>query len=174
MDDRAAATGRDHAAGHLLRGEERRPEIEAHHRVEVVLADLGERLGAVHPGIVDEDVEGWPPGQCARHVIGAGHVEWQGLGHLATGPDGGGSFLDLAGRARAEGHVCAGIGQRRCHGEAKSAARARDKGPFSVKAERGRWGEGEGRVHRSDLWPAVSIALTPPPSRRGRSCGHSA
>ena len=102
-------SGGDHAARHGLRGEERRPHVQAHHMVEILDRNGGERIGPVGAGIVDKDAVRLGGSHRLRKGRNIGDIKRQPVRGKAGGAQRCGALLDFACGAGAQRDMGAGF-----------------------------------------------------------------
>jgi hypothetical protein len=99
-------------ARHRLRHEISGAHVEPHDDVEILDADIHQRLRAIGAGIVDEDIERRCLADRRLHGGEVGDVERERLGLMSAGADGRGGGLDLILGARRQRHLRPGLGER--------------------------------------------------------------
>ncbi|MNI69068.1 hypothetical protein D3C73_1247960 [compost metagenome] len=141
VDDGARQAFLEQAARHRAAGVERRLDVQVQHRVDVLVGLLHQGLGAIHAGVVHQDVEGVGLRHRMVHGGGVRHVQHQRRAADAFGAQGFTDLQQFGLAARRHRDVRTGAPQRGGGRQANAAAAARHQGTASVQTEVGSFGQ---------------------------------
>ena len=135
IDDGPRALGSQKPLGDMLRQEEGGPDIQAHHRIKIIHRHIGEGLGAIGAGVIDQNIEGLGSadgGFCRGQIE---HIQSQRRRLTALGADRCSRGFNLIGAARNQRDMRALISQRACRRQANTAPSAGNQRAAAIKPE---------------------------------------